>query len=160
MCRSGASRYQRMLPTEPWERVRVGSSCAAASAECRSHCHIDVESLSCVFIPQSLTALLSWPSFLQPAGNNAACTTLISTFSPRRREPVRLGREGGARVSPLCCLRPTSYVYLAYVAVSRKERLKCHIFGTLADISNSSDPGTATRQARCAMIRTAMARLV
>lgn len=31
-----------------------------------------------------------------------------------------------------------------------------HIFGTLADISRSSDPGTATRKAGCAVITAAV----
>lgn len=63
-------------------------------------------------------------------------------------------------MSPLCCLRPTSYVILAYDAASQTQRLKYRIFGTLADISKSSAPGTAVRQARCAVISTAVARLV
>lgn len=63
-------------------------------------------------------------------------------------------------MSPLCCLCPTSYVILACDAVSQNERLRCRIFGTLADISRSSAPGTAARQARCAVISTAVARLV
>lgn len=77
----------KCYPPEPGKRVRVEKSCVAASAnKCRSQCHIDVESLSCVFISHSLTALWPWPLILQPpTGYNAVRTTLISTF-PRHDE--------------------------------------------------------------------------
>lgn len=84
-----------MLPTDPSQRVRVGSSCAAASAESRSQCHIGVESLSCVFVPHSLTALWSWPLILQPAGYNAVRATLISTFPRDDENQFDWGGGGG-----------------------------------------------------------------
>lgn len=121
-----------MLPTEPRQRVRAENSCAAASAECRSQCHIDVVSLSRVFVTHSLTALQPWPLILQPAGYNAVCTTLISTF-PRDDENHSAEGGRGSSVSTSSSCRNLVCEFCA--CCCQLNRLKCRIFGTLPDIS-------------------------